>query len=216
MKRKLQVVKEQNKVFEKCLRFATSVFAIFCVLLGSSIAASQNDTLTTFDKPQSIDAPSNLKQKLAPHKEDSSSVWSELREKIEKLGSSKDPLYTLRDSKLTSKIVDDKRTLTKLDPELKAQLAKKKRKLKGLDKEIEKLVLKKTKVKVEELKGTTYPNFKKIFDAMDSNSDGDLSLQEFATSTKHPEATTHFESLDLNDDGTLSDKEFAQALKTQS
>ena len=221
MKRTMQAFEKRKKNIGSVMGALAlmGVFAGFAVIASEDSYRGENLLLSD---------PSDLGEEQAKHKEsivdlealrtqgEVSALLLEIPEKLLTIRSGEDLLRIRDDGESTTLQVDRKSSLLNPDPELAAFDRTKKLKLTDLSKKINELVMTKSKLTDVELEIPPRLDTKWIFDAMDSDNDGSLSQQEFATGTRHPNAATHIDRMDSDGDGALSNNEFVDGLESET
>ena len=135
---------------------------------------------------------------------------------INKLQVSTASLMSQAEFKLKEHSPNQKLHFTRIGPELQIKKEAKQLKLSKLKDELVERKLSPEPLKVVNLKLPIGLDTQRIFNAMDTNDDGELSQEEFKTSTKLPNADEHFNEKDAGNDGALSFDEFQDLLKPKS
>ncbi|MCY4142966.1 MAG: EF-hand domain-containing protein [Gammaproteobacteria bacterium] len=222
MKRTMQAFEKPKKNIGSVMGALAlmGVFAGFVVAASDDSHRGENLLLPDpSDEPdeQAKNKESNVDLEALETLGEVSSLLLEIPENLLMLRSGEDLLRIRDDGESTTLQVDRKSSLLNPDPELVAFDRAKKLILTNLSEEINELVMTKSKLTDVVLEIPPRLDTKRIFDAMDSDNDGSLSQQEFATGTRHPpNAATHFARVDSDGDGALSNNGFVDGLESET
>lgn len=202
MKKYLQYVRPQLHVVITPMKIVALVLTAACCVYSTMADQSSVHSVMVLSVSEAVNKLSKrndafITSETLQARSEANSLVLDAPKKVNKLRMSKDALLLQTDIEIQTLKANRTVQRKRVDSEIETLEATKRIRLTQINEEL-------SEIKV---------NPRKIFDVWDTNNDGELSLQEFKSGTKHPKAENPFNDMDADDDGILSYQELEKGFE---